>query len=107
MTGSIPIQNIYYLLCFAWNKLDEGETVDVSSLKSTELADLLARVLISGFHHLVRRGIDRDYLAFHEETPRIRGRINFPESLKRNLVMMGRPLCEFDELSYDILHNRI
>ena len=24
----IPIQNIYYLLCYAWNKLDEKDIVD-------------------------------------------------------------------------------
>jgi 5-methylcytosine-specific restriction enzyme subunit McrC len=107
MSDSIPIQNIYYLLCYAWNKLDEGETVEVSSLDSIELADLFALVLASGTRHLLRRGFDRDYLAFSEETPRIRGRINFPETIKRNLMTLRRPLCEFDELSYDVLHNRI
>ncbi|MBK8302331.1 MAG: 5-methylcytosine-specific restriction endonuclease system specificity protein McrC [Pyrinomonadaceae bacterium] len=107
MNDSIPIQNIYYLLCYAWNKLDERDTIDVSSINSTELADLFARVLTSGVKHLIRRGFDRDYLAFSEETPRIRGRINFPESIKRNLISRGRPLCEFDELSHDVLHNRI
>jgi 5-methylcytosine-specific restriction enzyme subunit McrC len=107
MTGSIPIQNIYYLLCYAWNKLDEGENVDVASLESTELADLFARVLKNGIHHLIRRGFDRDYIAFIEETPRIRGRVNFSLSLKRNLIKFGRPACEFDELSYNVLHNQI
>jgi 5-methylcytosine-specific restriction enzyme subunit McrC len=107
MTSTIPIQNIYYLLCYAWNKLDEGETVDIASLESTELADLFTRVLSNGVHHLIRRGFDRDYLAFTEETPRIRGRINFSASLKRNLLKFGRPLCEFDELSYNVLHNQI
>lgn len=107
MTDSIPVQNIYYLLCYAWNKLDEGETIDVSSLDSTELADLFARVLTSGFHHLIRRGVDRNYLSLSEETPRIRGKINFSESIKRNLLRFGRPLCEFDELSYNVVHNQI
>lgn len=107
MNDSIPIQNIYYLLCYAWNKLDEGEIVDVNSLNSTELADLFARVLTNGTKHLIRRGFDRDYLAFSEETPRIRGRINFPESIKRDLIGRGKPLCEFDDLNYDVLHNRI
>lgn len=107
MYDSIPIQNIYYLLCYAWNKLDESETVDVSSLDSTELADLFAHVLTKGIQHLIRRGFDRDYLAFSEETPRIRGRINFPETIKRNLRTRGRPLCEFDDLSHDVLHNQI
>lgn len=107
MNKSIPIQNIYYLLCYAWNKLDEGAIVDVSSIDSNELADLFARVLTTGVHHLIRRGFDRNYIAFSEETPRIRGRINFQESIKRNLISRGRPLCEFDDLSYNVLHNQI
>ncbi len=107
MTETIPVQNIYYLLCYAWNSLDEGDTIDISSLDSIELADLFAHVLTSGTRHLIRRGFDRDYFSFLEETPRIRGRIDFSDSIKRNLITLGRPSCEFDELSYDVLHNRI
>jgi len=40
---NIPIQNIYYLLCYAWDKLVEKEVVNVESINSTSLADLFAR----------------------------------------------------------------
>jgi len=56
---NIPIQNIYYLLCYAWDKLEEKEIVDVEPLDSTSLADLFARVLINGTNHLLKRGFDR------------------------------------------------
>lgn len=107
MESTIPIQNIYYLLCYAWNKLAEGEVVDVDSINSTRLADLFAKVLIGGTQHLMRRGFDRGYLAFAEETGRLRGKINFAVSLKRNLLSQARAHCEFDELDYNVLHNRI
>lgn len=107
MNTLIPIQNIYYLLCYAWNKLEEKDTVDVQSLNSTQLVDLFARVLISGTHHLVRRGFDRGYLQFEETTRRPRGRISFAATLKSNLLAYGRVQCEFDELDYNVLHNRI
>jgi hypothetical protein len=42
---AIPIENIYFLLCYAWNKLDEKERVDVSIDDKTELLDLFAKVL--------------------------------------------------------------
>jgi 5-methylcytosine-specific restriction enzyme subunit McrC len=103
----IPIENIYYLLCYAWNRLDEKDVVDVSSLKSTQLVDLFARVLISGTHHLVRRGFDRGYLGFSEDTRRPRGKIDFARTLKRNLLNENRLGCDFDELDYNVLHNRI
>ena len=44
----IPIQNIYYLLCYAWNKLEERDIVDVRGIDSTKILDLFARVLIGG-----------------------------------------------------------
>lgn len=107
MITAIPIQNVYYLLCYAWNKLEEGRIVDVGSLDSTRLVDLFAKVLISGTHHIIRRGFDRGYLPFIEETSQLRGKINFSESLKRNLFPQARAYCEFDELDYNVLHNRI
>ncbi len=107
MDSPIPIENIYYLLCYAWNKLDEKDIVDISSLKSTQLVDLFAKVLLSGTHHLVRRGFDRGYLEFSEDTKRPRGKIDFARTLKRNLLIENRLSCDFDELDYNVLHNRI
>ena len=36
----IPILNIYYLLCYAWDRLREGQIVDVSALDSHDLSNL-------------------------------------------------------------------
>lgn len=107
MRPEIPIQNIYYLLCYAWNKLEEGKIVDVSSLDSTSLVDLFAKVLHGGTLHLIRRGFDRGYLPCTEERITIRGKIHFPVSVRRQLFRQGRAVCEFDELDHDVLHNRI
>src|SRR5690606_1318233 len=57
--------------------------------------------------HLLRRGLDRGYLNMSEDTPRLRGRIDFGESLKRTLFPRAYAHCHFDELSYDVLHNQI
>jgi 5-methylcytosine-specific restriction enzyme subunit McrC len=104
---NIPIQNIYYLLCYAWDKLAEKEVVNVESINSTNLADLFARVLINGTHHLLKRGFDRGYVPQHEWTGRLRGRICFQEAIRRNATMTGRLPCDFDEMSYNVLHNQI
>jgi len=103
----IPIQNIYYLLCYAWDKLEEGEIVEVSSLGSTLLADLFAKVLLGGTRHLIRRGFDRGYLPCAEERATIRGKVAFAPSVRRDLFPQGRAFCEFDELDHNVLHNRI
>jgi 5-methylcytosine-specific restriction enzyme subunit McrC len=103
----IPIQNIYYLLCYAYNKLNEGKIINVSAQDATKLVDLFCRVLISGTTHLIKRGLDRGYVGHSDDTRTLRGKINFPMTLKRNLLPECKVHCDYDEFSCDILHNQI
>lgn len=103
----IPIENIYYILCYAWDKLEEKELIKVEPTSTTNLVNLFARVLISGTNHLLKRGFDRGYILDNEETRRLRGKIDFNSTLKRSLLIKGQVQCEFDELDYNVLHNRI
>lgn len=103
----IPVENIYFLLCYAWDKLEERDLVQVDDSGSTDLLDLFARVLVNGTNHLLKRGFDRGYLLHREETKRLRGKVLFSPSIQRNLFIQGRAACEFDEFSYNVLHNRI
>ena len=107
MSEAIPIQNIYFLLCYAWNQLEERDLVEINAEDTTSLQDLLARVLAGGVQFLIRRGFDWGYVLHAEDTARLRGRIDFNLSMKRQLFLRGRMRCEFDEMSYDVLHNRI
>lgn len=107
MASQIPIRNIYYLLCYAWNRLSEGELVDVSGVDSMELANLFATVLVSGTNHLLRRGLDQGYLAHEEELSAIRGRIDITTTAQRMLVQQGKAYCAYDEVSPNTLPNQI
>ena len=62
MARHIPIQNLYYLLLYAWNRVPEGQTLDVTGIPSPELPNLLAKVLADGVRNLLRRGLDRSYV---------------------------------------------
>jgi 5-methylcytosine-specific restriction enzyme subunit McrC len=106
VTVEIPIQNIYFLLCYAWDKLAEKDIVGVDPIESTSLIDLFGRVLATGTSHLVRRGFDRGDVMSTEWTSRPKGRLLFDESPRRFGMTATLP-CGFDELSYDVLHNRI
>lgn len=103
----IPIQNLYFLLCYAWNRLEERDLVDVSTQDATSLLNLFARVLIAGSRYLLHRGLDRGYISMEEDLGGIRGKIDFSTTLKRQLMVNARLHCRFDELSHDVLHNRI
>jgi len=104
---TVPIENIYFLLCYAWNRLDERDLVHVSRTDCTHLLDLFARVLAFGTAHLLKRGPDRGYVTSSEELRMLRGRIDVSATVKRLLFMSGRAFCHYDELSHNVLHNRI
>ena len=63
---SIPIENVYYLFCYAWDRFPEGKAIGVGTVDSPQICDLFASVLIRGVNRLMRRGLDRGYT----ETPR-------------------------------------
>jgi 5-methylcytosine-specific restriction enzyme subunit McrC len=103
----IPIQNIYYLLVYAWDSLEEADLLQMEPEQSTDLLELFANVLSSGVAHILRRGLDRGYLLHEEAIPGIRGKLQVSETAKRALRRSGRAFCVFDEQSYDIPSNRI
>lgn len=106
--SEIPVANIYYLLCYAWDVLEERETLaDVDALESTELLALFGRVLTSGTHRLLRKGLDRGYLQRSEELAGVRGKMLLGPTLRGDLLQRGRAVCEWDELEYDTLPNRL
>lgn len=103
----IPIENIYYLLCYAWNKLDEKDRVDVSIDDKTELLDLFAKVLINATKILLKRGIDKSYIDKTEELAGVKGKLQFSQTLKSNILFKQRTICSFDDFSENIISNRI
>lgn len=103
----IPIRNLYYMLCYSWNQLKQGELVDVSKVPTTELVDLFALVLCDGIQHIARRGLEQGYEVHEDEIAGIRGRLDVLRSARRFLPMHGRAACRFDELTVNTLPNQI
>lgn len=103
----IPIQNIYYLLIYAWDALDEGESISADAEPETTILDLLAGVLNRGIDRLLRRGLDRNYVLHRESLPGLRGKLDLSATIKGNLLSQAKTICEFDDFRHDVLHNRI
>jgi 5-methylcytosine-specific restriction enzyme subunit McrC len=103
----IPIRNLYYLFCYAWERFPEGGAVEVGVDDCPDLPNLFARLLVNSAHRLMRRGLDRGYRGLIEETRAPRGRMLLDEIVKGQTLRRGALVCSFDELTSDVLHNRI
>ena len=103
----IPIENIYYLLCYAWNKLDEKDRVNVSIDDRTELLELFAKILINATKMILKRGIDKNYIDNSEELSGVKGKVQISQTLKCNLLFKQRAICSFDDFSANVISNRI
>ena len=105
---NIPIANVYYLLCYAWGHAEESDVVRVDELEGLDrVHDLLGHVLATGTLRLIRRGLDRGYREVREDLAGIRGKVALSDTAARALRSRGRVACDFEELSHDVLHNRI
>ncbi|MDI1448975.1 hypothetical protein [Polyangium sp. 6x1] len=104
---AIPIRNVYALLAYAWDFLDLSSPGHVGAIEADTPADLLARVLAHGLHELLRRGPYRAYIEHADDLRRPRGAIDVTRTVTGALRARGRVGCRYDELSYDVLENRV
>tara|TARA_B100000579_G_scaffold393371_1_gene369947 strand:+ start:2022 stop:3134 length:1113 start_codon:yes stop_codon:yes gene_type:complete len=103
----IPIKNIYYLLSYAWDKLEESEKVDVNVSDYTSMIDLLSKILVNGVVQLLKRGLDKQYIEREDDISSIKGKINFTQSINRNLFSNAKASCTYDEFDVNIINNQI
>src|SRR4051812_17673229 len=100
--------NLFYMLCYAWDRLDQIDLIDISAIGRHERApDLLARVLTNAVNDIVRRGLERGYVTTEEELCGVRGRIDVSSSSAQMLLHQAKVRCHTDDLSVDIPANRI
>lgn len=103
----IPIQNIYYLLCYAWDRLDTREHWPVGVSEAENTLELLANAFVNGTTHLLKSGFFSEYITENQEIRGIKGKLLLTESLQKQLLFRGKTICSTDEFSANILLNQI
>ena len=103
----IPIKNLFYMLCYAWDVLAIKDDVKVASDDYNNAYDLLARVFSFGLGKLIRSGFHRSYIEQTEELSTIRGKILVHQSISQNSLQRKHLICLHDEYSTDDIFNQI
>lgn len=103
----IPIQNIYYMLSYAFKVLNQGGYRNLDSEDFTNAADLMAAILIKGISSQIKRGLSREYLTKSDELSILRGKINLNDTIKTQSLIRKKVFCTYDDFSTDSYMNRI
>ncbi len=104
---TIFIRNIYYMLAYAFTALRHDGYKNLAGEKFSHIHNLFAAIFCIGISMQLRQGLKRDYLQMQEDLRTVHGRIDLAASLRLKLQHRCQLSCCFDELSENILMNRI
>jgi 5-methylcytosine-specific restriction enzyme subunit McrC len=105
--GKIPIRNLWHMLLYVWDarRLKDRWRAEVEDAPSLDA--LLSSILASLIQQRLRIGLDRRYRDEEALIAGIRGRIRFPESLKRLTFPHGRAVCRYQVFHVNAPMNQI
>ena len=103
----IKIQNIYYMLSYAFKVLKGQEYVKCATEEFENTADLMAAILSKGIAIQIKRGLLREYFEVIEPLSSLRGKIDVTESIKTQTLIKHQLICTYDEFSVNCYMNQI
>lgn len=104
----IRYQNIYHMLAYAFQVLNEQGYRDVALEEDFEnTAELLAAILCRGVAVQIKRGLMREYIEAEEALSSPRGKIEVSDSIKSMTVRKKQLICSYDDFSTNAYNNRI
>ena len=103
----IRIQNIYYMLAYAFQVLNEQGYRSIATEEFSNTADLCAEILIRGIRTQVKRGLGKEYISRIESLSSLRGKIDITESIKTQSIMREQLVCSYDDFSINTYMNQI
>lgn len=103
----IPIQNVYYMLSYAFQVLNEQSYKNIATEQFQNTAELMAAILEKGIALQLKRGLGKEYIPQMEALSSLRGKIDIAESIKTQLMMRKQLICIYDEFSVNSTMNRI
>ena len=103
----IRIQNIYYMLAYAFQVLNEHGYKSIATEDFDNTAELCAAILTRGIKIQIKRGLGKEYMSRTESLASLRGKIDITESIKTQALQRRQLVCSYDEFSVNSFMNRI
>ena len=103
----IPIQNIYYMLSYAFQTLQAENYKDLATENFHNTAELCAAILDKGIGIQLKHGLRRDYVSKSESLSTLQGKLNISESIKTQTMLKKQMIGTYDEFSTNIQFNQI
>lgn len=103
----IRIQNIYYMLAYAFQVLNEQGYKNIATEEFDNTAELCAAILAKGISTQVKRGLGKEYIPKTEALSSLRGKLDISESIKTQTFLKKQMICYYDDFSVNSAMNRI
>ena len=99
---NILIKNIYYMLSYAFQTLNQSVYEDIAVEEFEDMHNLFAAILAKGIGFQLKQGLYREYMNRQEDLPVMRGKMNIPGTVKNRLSRKLILTCEYDIFSENI-----
>ena len=103
----IPIHNVYYMLSYAFQILNEQSYKNIATEQFHNTADLMAAILSKGIATQIKRGLGKEYIPQREALSTLKGKMDITESIKTQTILKKQMWCTYDEFSVNGTKNRI
>ena len=103
----IPVQNVYYMLAYAFQVLNEQGYKNIAIEQFNNVAELCAAILSKGISVQLKRVLGREYIPEADALSAIRGKIDISESIKTRTMHKKQLVCAYDDFSVNSYMNRV
>ena len=103
----IPIQNVYYMLSYAFRVLNEQGYKSIETEVFHNVAELCSSILCKGVALQLKRGLGKEYISETVALTSPRGKIDVTSSIKDLSMIRGQLVRTYDDFSVDSYMNRI
>lgn len=103
----ILIKNIYYMLAYAFQVLNQSNYKEVEAEEFDNIHNLFAAILAKGITQQLKQGLYREYNQTNENMHVMRGKLEIIGTIDNKIQRRHMLHCEYDELSVNNLFNKV